>query len=300
MGLLLALRLGQAGIRTIVLESHKKLLPTIRAIVYMPIVFTIFRKLGIFDTIITHSYPNYCGVSWRDVDGNELAHLTIESENPYEFGGVLIIGQRRMNELILKEIKKHPTVEVRFGEKVVNIEDNATKLNGAKVKTQKRSDSKEALDLAAHSFYRAKYVVGADGANSLVREIFGVVSLPFPNVPGKDFLLTCWQIYEGFTWENMKMISIDIRYDFIRHRRFGPINFIVDPIEWCAIAYTGEDEFGLDSGPGAAIWRIAYSKDRDLPDDKQSIMDRAYERVQRFIKASDSNVPDGLGTFKIT
>ncbi|CZR68400.1 uncharacterized protein PAC_18299 [Phialocephala subalpina] len=71
-GPLLALRLGQASINTIVLESHKKLLPTIRAMVYMPIVLNTFRKLDIFDTIITQSYPNYSGVSWRDIDGNEL------------------------------------------------------------------------------------------------------------------------------------------------------------------------------------------------------------------------------------
>ncbi|KAF8852428.1 hypothetical protein BDZ45DRAFT_110273 [Acephala macrosclerotiorum] len=91
-GLLLALRLGQAGIRTTVLESYKKLLPTIRVMVYMPTVLTIFRELGIFDTITTHSYSNYCGVSWRDVDCNELAHLTIESDKPYEFKGALITG----------------------------------------------------------------------------------------------------------------------------------------------------------------------------------------------------------------
>ncbi|KAF8852427.1 hypothetical protein BDZ45DRAFT_678351 [Acephala macrosclerotiorum] len=166
-------------------------------------------------------------------------------------------------------------------------------------KTQKRLDSEKSPALAGHSFYCAKYVVGADGANSSVWQILGVGRLPFPNVPGKDFVLTCWQIYEGFTWENMKMIGTDVQYDFIKHRGFGRMNFIVDPIEWCAIAYTEEDEFGLDSGPGAAIWRIAYSEDQNLPDGRQSIMDHAYERLQRFIKANDGNVPGGLGIFKI-
>ena len=41
-----------------------------------------------------------------------------------EFGEVLLIGQRRMNELILEELRKYPCVEVRFGHKCVGIEDN--------------------------------------------------------------------------------------------------------------------------------------------------------------------------------
>lgn len=91
------------------------------------------------------------------------------------------------------------------------------------------------------------------------------------------------------------MIVAEIQYDFIKYRGFGPINFFVDPVEWCSIAYTGEDEFGLDSGPGAAIWRMVYSEDCDLPDDNESIMYRAHERVLRFISGEV-----GAETFKIS
>ena len=94
------------------------------------------------------------------------------------------------------------------------------------------------------------------------------------------------------------MIGTEVQYDFIGHQGFSPINFIVDPVEWCAIAYTGEDEFGLDSGPGAAVWRVAYSEDPDLPDDTESIIERARRRVGRFIKTGDGK--DGKGIFKVT
>jgi len=40
-----------------------------------------------------------------------------------EFGGVLLIGQRKMNALVLEELEKYPCVQARFGQKVVGIED---------------------------------------------------------------------------------------------------------------------------------------------------------------------------------
>jgi 2-polyprenyl-6-methoxyphenol hydroxylase-like FAD-dependent oxidoreductase len=52
LGLLIALRLGQASIPTLVLESHHTLLPTTRAMVYMPVIIPVLRKLGILSTVI--------------------------------------------------------------------------------------------------------------------------------------------------------------------------------------------------------------------------------------------------------
>ena len=114
-GLLTVLRLGQAGISTLVLESHHTLLPTTRAVVYMPVVIPVLRELGILDVVLKNAFLNREGVTWRDLDGNALAHLPLSSSSPGEFRGVLLFGQSRMNALILEEMKKYPTVEVRFG-----------------------------------------------------------------------------------------------------------------------------------------------------------------------------------------
>jgi hypothetical protein len=52
------------------------------------------------------------GETWT---GNALAHLPLLSSSPGEFGGVLLSGQSNMTALILEELKKYLTVEVRFG-----------------------------------------------------------------------------------------------------------------------------------------------------------------------------------------
>jgi 3-(3-hydroxy-phenyl)propionate hydroxylase len=57
-GLLIALRLGQAGIPTIVLESHHTLLPTTRAMVYMPVILPVLRGLGILEKVMDNAFLN--------------------------------------------------------------------------------------------------------------------------------------------------------------------------------------------------------------------------------------------------
>ena len=91
-GLLTALRLGQAGIDTLVLEAHDSVLPTTRAVVYMPIVIPALTKLGIIDTIKGEAYLNREGIAWRDINGHRLANLPVADKGA-EFGGVLLLGQ---------------------------------------------------------------------------------------------------------------------------------------------------------------------------------------------------------------
>jgi 2-polyprenyl-6-methoxyphenol hydroxylase-like FAD-dependent oxidoreductase len=106
------------------------------------------------------------------------------------------------------------------------------------------------------------------------------------------------QPFEGFTYPGWKMIGTDVLYDFPKHQGYTPLNFIVDPIDWSVIAYTGEDENGSPYGTARPQWRVAYPEDPNLPGDKESIMERAYERVKHFINTGDGK--DGKGEFTIT
>jgi 2-polyprenyl-6-methoxyphenol hydroxylase-like FAD-dependent oxidoreductase len=183
-GLLTALRLGQAGISTLVLESHHTLLPTTRAMVYMPVVIPVLRELGILDVVLQNAFLNQEGVTWRDLDGNALAQLPLSSSTPGEFGGVLLFGQSRMNALILEGLKKYPSVEVRFGLRCVGIEDSPSS-PGVKVMVHQRNLVDEDI------IFEAEYVLASDGANSSVRRM---MCIPF----------------EGFSFQKWKMIGCDV------------------------------------------------------------------------------------------
>jgi hypothetical protein len=75
--------------------------------VYMPVIIPVLRKLGILSTVINHAFLNHEGAVWRDIHGKELAQLKLQGDEE-EFGGVLLIGQRKMNALILEELKGVP------------------------------------------------------------------------------------------------------------------------------------------------------------------------------------------------
>ena len=149
------------------------------------------------------------------MSGKALAHLPLSSSNPGEFGGVLLFGQARMNALILEELKNHPSVEVKFGLRCVGIEDRETS-NKVKVMVHQRNLADEDL------IYQADYVLGTDGANSAVRRM---MCIPF----------------EGFTYQQWKMIGCDVVYNFTKENNYTPLNFVVHPLDWAVIAYSGED-----------------------------------------------------------
>jgi hypothetical protein len=74
--------------------------------------------------VLDNAFLNREGVTWGDMDGNELAHLPLSSSTPGEFGGVLF-GQSRMS------------MEVRFGLRCVGIEDLPS--SGVKVMVHQRN-----------------------------------------------------------------------------------------------------------------------------------------------------------------
>lgn len=262
-GLLTALSLGQAGIKTLVLEAHHELLPTTRAVVYMPVILPVLKSLGILELVTKHAFLNTEGVKWRDMHGKVLAHLPLGSDKPGEFAGVLLIGQWKMNELIMQELKKYPCVRVEFGRRCVGLEDHPD-AEDVRVMTHTGSIIDD------EAFYSARYVVATDGANSAVRRM---ACIPF----------------EGFTYQNFKMVGADVLYDFANQENFSPLNFVVDEKDWAVIAYTGQDEGGAPPGTGRPQWRVAYVEDPNLSSTKEGYIERASQQIKKYMTNGNSD-----------
>lgn len=249
--MLVALRLGQAGIKTLVLEKHDELLFSTRGCAYQPVVLNALRELGLLDLIKEHAYLNRDGVHWRDMSGKELAVLPIQ-EGEY----ILLMGQKRLNDLILKELEKYPMVTILFNHSYVGCEQTAEQ-----VKVMIHENSAKADE---DKFVTASWLVGADGARSTVRQ-----SLCIP--------------FEGISFTDFRVIGADVYYDFSADG-YAMMNYIRDPVDWCGMLYTGENKDGKPYGESAPLWRVAYVESTDLSLKKEDIHERAQQRLSRYTK----------------
>jgi 2-polyprenyl-6-methoxyphenol hydroxylase-like FAD-dependent oxidoreductase len=120
----------------------------------------------------------------------------------------------------------------------------------------KNSENKQYHDIVL----TAKYVIGADGAQSAVRQY---ACIPF----------------EGFTWTNFRFTAADIEYDFQEEMGYYPANFIVDPYNWAVIARTGPTN----------VFRVAYGELPNTPDDEASLLERSKERIPAFLSPTNKN-----------
>jgi 3-(3-hydroxy-phenyl)propionate hydroxylase len=228
--------------------------------------------------VLKNAFLNREGITWRDLDGNALAHLPLPSSTPGEFGGVLHFGQSRMGALILEELKKYPSVEVRFGLRCVGIEDLPSS-SGVKVMARQRNLVDEDI------IFEADYVLASDGANSGVRRM---MCTPFEGFSFQEYkMIGCDVGARTWSSESISLTSVSqVIYDFIKENGFKPLNFTIHPGDWAVIAYTGEDANGLPHSSGQPQWRVAYAEPPDLPDSKEEILKGAHERVQRYVIGS--------------
>ena len=151
-GLLTAIRLGQAGISTLVLEGHASLLRTTRAVAYMPVVLPVFQELGVLERIKEIAFVNREGIAWRNPQGEILGSLITADEDGE---AQLLCGQFRVNGLLLDEAKQYPSVDIRMGMRTVGVD--YTKEDSVRVMTHDGS-----VEDGDH-FFEGDYVVGADG-----------------------------------------------------------------------------------------------------------------------------------------
>lgn len=272
-GMLLALKLGLVGIRTIVLEKHERVLEAPRAIAYLPLVNKELEKLGLLSAILKEAHCTLLGPAWRNIDKEVLGVLgkdvtpqnsNQDSQANHEAFNVehstLMIGQDRLAEIVLGVLDRQckGIVQVRFGVSCVGVMPFPGGDGLVDVMTKRRTGTSDASN---ESLMKAVWVVGADGADSFVRK-------------------ACCIPFEGFTWPDFRFTAADVEYQFDKEGNYRPINYIVDPEEWAVIARAGKSD----------IWRIAYGERMDLPADNASVVERAHERILRFLPKSKQYV----------
>jgi len=154
----LAAMLGGAGHAVIVCERRRGRHETPRAVHFDHEIMRIFQSLGIAEDVIRIADPARL-YEFLDRDGEVLARLPREWNAPSGWDASYHFYQPELEEVLDAAVREIPTVDVRSGTAVVDLRQEADHV---------------VATLEDGSVVTARYVVGADGANSEVRKLCGI------------------------------------------------------------------------------------------------------------------------------
>jgi len=165
-----AILLGRLGYRVGVFERWPSLYPRPRAVHYDDEVARIFQRLGIASqlTSITEPATTY---EWQNAAGQTLLLLDRSEPGPSGWPGATMFCQPQLEELLDRTAKGVESVEVHQGWELSEVLDA-----GSHVRLRVRrgdGDGRQWRPSGEEKEVLAAYVIGCDGANSLVRERMG-------------------------------------------------------------------------------------------------------------------------------
>jgi 2-polyprenyl-6-methoxyphenol hydroxylase-like FAD-dependent oxidoreductase len=162
-GRLLALKLGRRGHRVAVIERQERVYPLPRAVHFDDEIGRIFQSVGAGpDTMagVVEPYDDF--YEWRNAGHETLLHLDWRGAGPSGWNVSNFFHQPGMENFLNSKVVDLPSVDILRGwEAITHVETEGGVL------VQIRNDADERREL------NARYLIGADGANSKVRDWIG-------------------------------------------------------------------------------------------------------------------------------
>ncbi|PHY00215.1 MAG: FAD-binding protein [Rhodospirillaceae bacterium] len=204
-GGLLALYLAREGFNVVLLEKDKTLPEDLRASTFHPPSMDMLDRLDLMPRLIELGLI-VARYQYRDRRSNEIAEFDMsaikdETKHPYR----LQCEQWRLNKICCEELSKIPNAKVLFQHGVVKVIDQDA--DGVNILLSTPDGEKT---------MRGSYVIGAEGANSMIRQSTGLQ-------------------YAGFTYPE-KFLVASTPYPLEKFLpRLAGVNYVSDPEEWCVV-----------------------------------------------------------------
>jgi 3-(3-hydroxy-phenyl)propionate hydroxylase len=162
-GAVAAALLGQAGVRTLVVDRTHEVYPKPRAIALDHEIMRVFQNLGLADAIAPHCEP-FTPSEYYGADGRLIKRLaTVAPPFPLGHTPSMVFSQPPVEAALRRHVEALPTVEVALGWRFSAVEQD---VDGATVWLE---------DAEGHRVrVHAGYVIGCDGASSSVRDAVGI------------------------------------------------------------------------------------------------------------------------------
>ena len=222
-GLCTALLLARKGIEVAVFERSLALDEDLRASTFHPPTLDMLDSLGVTDRLRDQGLICPTWQIRMHPDGDravfDLSMLAADTGHPYR----LQVEQWKLSKLLLDMLKNEPLARVNFGCEVIDIGGNE---EGVAL-TYRRTDE----DGAPHT-HRALYLVGADGARSVVRKTLGC------DFAGSTYPETTLLVTTRFPFEEYMEDLSNVSYCW---KDGGNFSLLKVPGRWRVSLYPRED-----------------------------------------------------------
>jgi 3-(3-hydroxy-phenyl)propionate hydroxylase len=162
-GAVAAALLGQAGVRTLVVDRTDEVYPKPRAIALDHEIMRVFQNLGLDRKIAPFCEP-FTPSEYYGVDGLLIKRLaTVEPPYPLGHTPSMVFSQPPVERTLRQHVQALPAVDVALGQRFVDLEQDSERVSVLLEGTNGRRTS-----------VQARYVIGCDGASSVVREAVGI------------------------------------------------------------------------------------------------------------------------------
>lgn len=203
-GSVAATRLATMGINVIVCETEAACAHDLRASTFHAATIEMLDEIDAAQPLIDRGLkaPVY---QMRDRRSGEYVEFDLaEIADHTRFPFRLQCEQHHMSTLLTERLPETANAEVRFNSEVVAIEQDA---EGVTTTVREHGIEKQ---------IRSKFMIGADGAHSVVRKQLGIG-------------------FEGFTYDE-KFLSLSTRYDIENDvANLAYVNYMSDPDEWLVL-----------------------------------------------------------------
>lgn len=232
-GLTAALVLARAGVQVTVLEAGDSLATESRASTYHPPSLEMLDELGVLEPVMAQGLVS-TGFQYRDRRTGPIANLDLGIlKDDTRFPFRVQLEQSKLTPILLAELQSLPHAQVHFGQhvvKAVTTEESAT------------------VTTSVGDSFTGDWVLGADGANSQVRQTAGFTfeGMTYP----ERFLVAS-------TTEDLEQILPGV----------AAVNYVFDPEEWLVLLRTPEH------------WRVLFPTDPDTADEVESDPVRVQQRL---------------------
>jgi 3-(3-hydroxy-phenyl)propionate hydroxylase/6-hydroxy-3-succinoylpyridine 3-monooxygenase len=222
-GFVTALGLAQAGVQVCVIEEEERIIDSPRAAVYHWSVLDGLERLGIREEAerIGFAKRDYLWLVRRTLEEIRYDLSVLEGRTAFPYN--IHLGQDLLAGIARDRLEGLPHAEIRFGTTMTALAQDP---DGVHVAVEGPEGPE---------FLEAKYVVGADGAGSMVRKSLGLT-------------------FDGMTWPE-RFVATNVYHDF-ESAGYGLATLVIDD-EWGAVIVKITPD---------GLWRCTYMEDAALPE----------------------------------